>query len=94
MRKRQYDAGGGFDAQFGSAADYELMLRFLHTRKVAAQYLPGEMVKMQTGGISNRSVGNRVKASMADLQAMRSHGLPVPPLVLLMKILRKSGQWL
>ncbi|MBE7177821.1 MAG: glycosyltransferase, partial [Mucilaginibacter polytrichastri] len=53
MKQGLYEDEGGFFDGFGSAADYELMLRYLHTRKIAAQYLPGEMVKMQTGGISN-----------------------------------------
>lgn len=84
---------GGFKLDYGSAADYELMLRFMHNNGVKAYYLNSIFLHMKIGGVSNKNVMNRVKAYRYDLKAMRNNGIAFPYLALVMKPLRKIHQY-
>ena len=52
-----------------SAADYELMLRMIHVHKIKLAYYPEVTVFMREGGLSNRSIENRIKANRDDKRA-------------------------
>ena len=92
-KRELFDRYGNYRLTYGSAADYELMIRFLHQHKLKAAYLPEVIVKMRTGGVSNSSLKNRIKAGKADLAAMRANGIAVPELAIVLKPLRKVGQF-
>jgi hypothetical protein len=77
----------------GSAADYELMLRFLVKHELRSVYLPGVMVRMRVGGVSNESPRHRWRANRMDRRAWRVNGLRPYPWTLLCKPLRKVMQW-
>lgn len=94
VRRHLFEKYGDYDLNFGSAADYELMLRFLYKHKVTAVYLEELIVKMRTGGISNRSLQNRFKSNGNDLNAMRKNGIRYPRLAVVLKPLRKIPQLL
>lgn len=85
---------GSYSLEFGSAADYELMVRFLFKHKVKSLYLDKIIVTMLIGGVSNKNVTNRLKAWSYDLQAMRKNNISVPALALLLKPLRKMYQYI
>jgi len=70
-----------------------LMLRFMHKTNVNAYFLDKVMVKMQCGGMSNKSPINRINAWKFDLKAMRNNGIRLPLISLIMKPLRKFGQY-
>ena len=53
VRKSVYKKYGLFNLNLGSAADYELMLRFLLKHQINVAYLPMVLVHMRTGGVSN-----------------------------------------
>jgi glycosyltransferase len=93
-RRELFEKFGDYRLDMGSAADYELMIRFLHKHKVKAVYLPQIMVKMRVGGMSNHSILARLKANKADLDAMKINGLKYPRLAALLKPLRKIPQFL
>jgi glycosyltransferase involved in cell wall biosynthesis len=84
---------GFYSLEYGTAADYELMLRLMFKNHVSAVYLPEVMVKMQIGGKSNQSVSNRVKASSNDRRAMKENGIKLPWLTALLKPLSKIKQY-
>ena len=63
VRRDVYEKYGVFNLELGSAADYEIMLRFLVKHQVTAAYIPEVLVKMRTGGVSNASVNNRLAAN-------------------------------
>lgn len=88
---RQY---GAFNTTLRSAADYELMLRMLHKHKISTTYLPEVLVKMRTGGKSNVSLLNRLKANKEDRLAWKINGLKPGPFTLFMKPLSKVTQFL
>lgn len=84
---------GAYSLEHGSAADYELMLRFMHLHNIKAGYLKRVMVKMVIGGVSNKNFLNRVKALNFDFKAMRQNGIAYPVITILMKPLRKVIQF-
>jgi glycosyltransferase involved in cell wall biosynthesis len=93
--KRQlFEKYGMYDLQYGTAADYELMLRFLHAHKLSAFYLNKVIVNMKVGGISNKSFDNRVKAWRNDFKAMGKNGVWFPQLCVIIKPLRKILQYI
>jgi hypothetical protein len=85
--------GQGRVNAFGSAADYELMLRFLVKHRVTTAYIPHVQVKMRTGGASNASLKNRLKANRMDRKAWEVNGLKPYPWTVMAKPLRKIGQF-
>src|SRR3989344_5964255 len=56
VRREVYEKYGYFRLDMGTAADYELMLRFLEKHRVRSCHIPKIMVKMREGGASNKSV--------------------------------------
>ena len=93
VRKSVYERYGVFKLDMGSAADYELMLRFLVRHRLNARYIPKVLVKMRTGGVSNSTVGNRLKANHNDRKAWGVNGLKPYPWTLFLKPVRKIPQW-
>lgn len=75
VRREIYERFGLFDLSYRIAADVELMMRFLEVYRLRAKYLPELLVKMRTGGTSNRNLMNIVKQNGEILRALRQHGL-------------------
>ncbi|WP_317898519.1 glycosyltransferase family 2 protein [Aurantibacillus circumpalustris] len=93
VKREIYQKLGKFNIQFKSAADYELMLRFIKKNKISISYLPEYTVKMRVGGKSNVSVLNRFKANMEDRKAWEENGLKPRFYTLYLKPLRKILQF-
>jgi len=72
-KKNVYERFGSFDTVFRIAADYELMLRFLHKHRISTSYIPEVLIKMRMGGASNKNIGNIVRKSSEDYRAMKMH---------------------
>ena len=94
ITKQCYIKNGFFNLQLGTAADYELMLRFMVKCGVKTTYLPEVLVKMRAGGISNASLKNRFRANMMDRKAWKVNGMKPYPWTLDLKPLRKLNQFL
>jgi glycosyltransferase len=94
VRREVLQKFGGFNTAMGSAADYELMLRILLRYQQQAAYIPKVLVHMRTGGTSNRSLVNRLKANRMDKQAWKVNGLKPYPWTFIAKPLRKTRQWM
>jgi glycosyltransferase len=93
VRRSVYEKYGGFNLDLGTAADYELMLRFLLRHKISTAYLPEILIRMRSGGASNATLAKRIKANAMDRKAWEVNGLKPLPWTLMMKPLRKLGQW-
>lgn len=93
VRRTVYDSYGTFRTDLGSAADYELMLRFLLRHGIAATYIPRVLVKMRTGGISNRSLAKRIQANRMDRRAWDVNSLRPHPWTLWLKPISKIPQY-
>ncbi|HYG50884.1 MAG TPA: glycosyltransferase family 2 protein [Flavobacteriales bacterium] len=94
FKKDLYLQFGNFNLEFRSAADYELMLRFFYKHGVKPAYLPKVITRMRTGGESNASVKNRVKANNEDRKAWKVNDLRPNLLTLYLKPLRKIPQFI
>lgn len=93
VRKCIYERYGGYQTKLRSAADYELMLRFILKHKISLKYIPKVLVKMRTGGQSNRSLRNRIKAHLEDRIAWRINRLTPKWYTLLLKPIQKIPQY-
>ncbi|RZL45812.1 MAG: glycosyltransferase [Pedobacter sp.] len=94
LRKRLFDKYGNYSLDYGTAADYELMLRFLYLNEVKAVYLDLLIVEMRIGGMSNSSIYQRYKAMINDYKAIKSNRISFPVRTLLLKKLSKIVQYL
>lgn len=94
VKRSVYESYGLFNLEFSSAADYEIMLRFIHKHHIKIYYLAMIMVKMRQGGQSNASFSNRIKANREDKKAWIVNGLKPGPLTMLLKPLSKLGQFI
>lgn len=92
-KKSCYDRFGKFNTILRSAADYELMLRFLYKHDSTVAYLPKVLVKMRVGGKSNVSLANRIKANREDKKAWELNELKPSALTFIRKPLSKIGQF-
>ena len=94
VRRSLYEKFGNFNTTLTSAADYELMLRFLLKHKVKLAYLPEIMVHMRQGGKSTASIKNRLIANKEDHLAWKINALKPRPFTLILKPLRKIKQFI
>jgi glycosyltransferase involved in cell wall biosynthesis len=94
LKKSVYDKFGLYDASFKSAGDYELMLRMLYKHQVSVAYIPHVQMLMRTGGVSNVTLKNRIRANQEDRRAWKINGLKPRFYTLFAKPLSKLGQFL
>jgi len=93
VRRKYYEQFGNFHIELRSAADYELMLRFLLRHQLHPSYIPEVLVKMRMGGNSNASLRGRLKANAEDRASWTMNGLKPYPWTLWLKPLRKLPQF-
>ncbi len=94
VKKEVYEKYGDFNLELKSAADYEIMLRFIHKHKIELAYLPRVTVKMRVGGLSNSSLAHRIFANKEDRKAWKINGVKPYFFTLYLKPLRKVLQYL
>lgn len=63
VKNKIYKKYGYFDEDFKSAADYDLMLRFLIKNKISTYYIKEVLVVMRAGGESQKSIRNTMLAN-------------------------------
>ncbi len=59
LKREVYENSGIFNLDFKIGADVEFILRTLGKDQITTHYIPEVLVKMRTGGESNRSLKNR-----------------------------------
>ena len=64
---------GPFDTHLRIAADYDFILRTLTHPGIGVAYLPQVLVRMRTGGASNRSLRALLNKTREDLTALRKN---------------------
>jgi glycosyltransferase involved in cell wall biosynthesis len=95
VRREWYQRLGGFDESYQIAADYRFILNLFSQPGFRSQYLPRVMIKMRTGGLSNRSASSLMQKSSEDWRALRESGLSAPQafVALGLKNFSKLGQF-
>ncbi|MBC5773483.1 glycosyltransferase [Pontibacter sp. KCTC 32443] len=94
VKRELYQKLGLYNTKFRSAADYELMLRYLFKHKITTTYLPEKLVKMRVGGKSNVTLNNRIRANQEDYQAWVINNLQPYFFTRYLKPLRKLLQFI
>lgn len=94
VRKEMYRKAGLFNTTLRSSADYELMLRMMVKHNANVRYIPEVLVKMRDGGMSNASLGNRLRANREDAEAWKLNGLKPYFFTRWLKPLRKVYQFI
>lgn len=93
VRKEVFQQYGLYRTDMRISADYEWMLRLMLKHQIKSKYLPQFMVNMRVGGVSNSSWKNRILANQEDRRAWQVNGLKPCFFTMLMKPLRKLGQF-
>ena len=92
-KRRLYETLGAFRLDMKSAADYELLLRFIHKNKTKLAYMDEVTIVMRAGGISNSSLKNRLRANREDRLAWQLNGLKPYFFTFWLKPFRKLKQY-
>jgi glycosyltransferase involved in cell wall biosynthesis len=93
VKRSVYNQLGLYRTDIPSAADYELMLRYIHVNKINLTYLPELVTIMREGGVSNKSLMNRWKANRDDLRAWQVNNVKPNAFTLILKPLSKLIQF-
>ena len=93
FKKELLDKYGYYETHYFTASDYEFMARYLFYFRISAYYIPKLIVKMRTGGMSNKTIYQRLRANRRDYLAMKRNRIPFPFFVSLLKPLIKLHQY-
>ena len=93
VRKKVYEKYGVFRLDCGTAADYELMLRFLEKYKITTAWLDNIITFMTAGGASNSGFTSRINAHKNDEMAWDINKLERNMFTLYLKKIRKIPQF-
>jgi glycosyltransferase involved in cell wall biosynthesis len=89
VRKRYFEEIGYYKTDYRIAADFELLIRFLYTHKLSYHYIPLDMIKMRTGGISTRSWKSNYILNKEIVRACRENGISTNLCLLSLKYFTK-----
>ena len=73
--RRNYEKYGFYRTDYKIAADFELLVRFLHTHRLSYYHLPVDLLTMRTGGLSTKSWKSNLIINQEDLRACRENGI-------------------
>ncbi|MDX2476826.1 MAG: glycosyltransferase, partial [Gammaproteobacteria bacterium] len=93
VKREMYSRYGKFDLDLKIQSDFELTMRLIAINRIKTRYLPGVMVKMRMGGVTNNRISNVIKGNLEAYTACRKNGLAVTPLFMVRKILSRLPQF-
>ena len=93
VKRACYSRYGKFDLDLKIQSDFELTMRFMAVNKIKTRYLPGVMVKMRMGGVTNSRISNVIKGNLEAYKACKKNGLSVTPLFMVKKVLSRIPQF-
>jgi glycosyltransferase involved in cell wall biosynthesis len=91
--KRIYREFGVYNPAFGTAADYEWLVRVLSSGGARISYFPQRTLSMLVGGASGATLAARLRANAMDGKAWADRSLTVAWLIRVSKPLRKVLQF-
>ena len=74
-RRSVYEKWGLYDDSFKIAGDFELMLRFFEKHNIRSKYIPYKLVNMKLGGVSNRSLKNKIDILKEEFSAFHQNSI-------------------
>jgi glycosyltransferase involved in cell wall biosynthesis len=91
-RASTYRQHGSFDLRYRLAADFDLLVRLFEGRRIAAEYLPEVLVRMRTGGATNKNLLNIFKQNLEICRALYRNGVPPSPFFAVSKVAARLRQ--
>jgi glycosyltransferase involved in cell wall biosynthesis len=92
VRRSMFQAVGPFSTEYKIASDFEWMVRFYLTEKLAAVSIPETLVAMRTGGTSTRGLQSMRIINAEAFRALSSHRIRTSAPLIWSKYLAKVGQ--
>ena len=78
LKKKLFKNYGLFSLKLKMASDYELQFRFFERHKLKSVYVPGILVRMRSGGVSNSNLKNIYKSVRECYQALANQNVRYP----------------
>lgn len=75
VKRKFYEKYGMYKLDYKIAADYELLMRFMHSNHLKYAYNPEVMVYMRTGGVSNKNVLSRYTLNKEIIRACKENNV-------------------
>ncbi|HEX6181584.1 MAG TPA: glycosyltransferase family 2 protein [Chitinophagaceae bacterium] len=94
IKRKFYEQYGLYKLDYEIAADYELLIRFLHGKGLTCVYNPETMVYMRTGGVSNKNIMSRYTLNKEIVKACRENGIKTNMLKLSLKYFSKIFEFI
>jgi glycosyltransferase involved in cell wall biosynthesis len=92
-RRDAYNLFGGYRTDIGTTADFELLFRFIEQNGLRTIYVNIMAVRMDIGGVSNRSIANVVRQNLAIFRILSEYQYSYSRITfLLFKICRKLAE--
>lgn len=83
--KNNFEKFGYYKTDYKIAADYELLIRFLYTHKLQYKYIPIDVMKMRTGGVSTASWRSNILLNKEIVRGCKENGIYTNLPLLLLK---------
>jgi len=93
MLKELYNYIGKYNDKYSISSDYDYIIRIMKNIKTKFYYLPKYIVKMETGGISNKNLKNVLIKMKQDYLIIKKNKIQFPLSVLFFKNLSKIKQF-
>jgi glycosyltransferase len=93
VAKRIYRDFGVYNPAFGTAADYEWIVRVLSSNRASVFYYPQRTLSMLVGGASGATLAARLRANAMDGKAWADRSLAQSSLIRVSKPMRKVLQF-
>jgi len=93
VAKRIYGDFGVYDPAFGTAADYEWIVRVLSSNNASVSYYPRRTLSMLVGGASGATLAARLRANAMDGKVWAGRSLAQSSLIRVSKPMRKVLQF-
>lgn len=91
--RRYFEQYGYYRTDYRIAADYELLIRYLHTHRLSSRYLAFDFMKMRTGGASTRSWRSNICLNREIVKACRENGIYTNMPLLMLKYFVKVFEY-
>ncbi|UCS93975.1 glycosyltransferase [Echinicola marina] len=92
--RENFEKYGYYMKDFRIAADFELLLRFLYRHQLSFKYIPIDLMKMRTGGLSTQYLRNNIRINREDMRACRMNGLSTNYINLYSRYFKKVWEFL
>ncbi|GAB3663664.1 glycosyltransferase family 2 protein [Echinicola sediminis] len=92
--KENFEKYGYYKTDFNISADFELLVRFLYKNKLSYKYLPVDLMKMRTGGVSTQYLKSNLTINRENLRACRMNGLQTNYFRLYSRYFRKIWEFI